>query len=170
MRPRQAFPLLCLLATTTVQAEIYRCEIDGRTTYRDRPCPAGEKHSMKSAPAKAWEGCYAIEVAGWESGRSVSLMRITGSGGQYTLSDLPETSRKPTTLPTRRATPGELRDATRGLGFEVFDALVMIVPAGTPNQPAIPIGLYKGRDAYRDIRYFFFGFLGNGPAKPAPCP
>jgi hypothetical protein len=70
----------------------------------------------------------------------------------------------------RRAAPDELRDAARLLQFEVSDGMVLVVPAGTPNQPALPIGLYKGRDAYRDIKYFFFGFLSNGPAKPVPCP
>ena len=46
----------------------------------------------------------------------------------------------------------------------------MVVPAGTPNMPALPIGLYKGRDEYRDIRYFFFGYMANGWAKSVPCP
>jgi hypothetical protein len=36
--------------------------------------------------------------------------------------------------------------------------------------PALPIGLYKGRDEYRDIRYFFFGYMANGWAKAVPCP
>ena len=170
MFSRNALALICLLVSTAAQAEIYRCEIDGRTTYRDRPCPAGEQQSTALAAKPAFDGCYTIDTAGWESGRRTDLMRFSGSAGHYTMTSVTPSGQKSDPLPMRRAAPNELRDATRLLQFEVFDGMVLVVPAGTPNQPALPIGLYKGRDTYRDVKYFFFGFLSNGAAKPVPCP
>jgi hypothetical protein len=170
MSPRNTLALICLLVSTAVQADIYRCVIDGRTTFRDRPCPPGEQQSTARDAKPAWEGCYAIETSGWESGRRTDLMRFAGSAGHYTMTSVTSAGQKSDSLPMRRAAPDELRDAARLLQFEVSDGMVLVVPAGTPNQPALPIGLYKGRDAYRDIKYFFFGFLSNGPAKPVPCP
>ena len=162
--------LACLLTSTAVHAEIYRCVIDGLTTFRDRPCPPGEQQSTAPSAKSALDGCFSIETSGWESGRVTTLMRIGGSADHYTMTDVTKPGQGAAPLPLRKATSGELRDATRLLQFEVSDAMVMVVPAGTPNQPALPIGLYKGRDAYRDAKYFFFGFLANGPAKPAACP
>ena len=170
MYPRNVFAPLCLLATTTAQAEIFRCTIDGRTTYRDRPCPPGELQATRPGSKSALEGCFALETSGWEGGRSTSLMRIANSAGHYTMTSLDDKGRDTAVLAMRRATPAELRDATRLLEFDAIDGLVLVVAAGTPNRPALPIGLYKGRDAYRDLRYFFYGYLSNGWAKPASCP
>jgi hypothetical protein len=170
MFPKKTLVLIGLLASTVAQADIYRCVIDGRTTFRDKPCPPGEQQSTTREAKPAIEGCFAIETAGWESGRQTELMRFGGSPGHNTMSSVVPTGQQSTVLPMRPASSGELRDAARLLKFEVTDGMVLVVPPGTPNQPALPIGLYKGRDAYRDVSYFFFGFLANGPAKPVPCP
>jgi hypothetical protein len=170
MSPRNTLPLICLLASATAQADIYRCVIDGRTTFRDKPCPPGELQSTTRDANPVIEGCFVVETPGWESGRQTELMRFGGSAGHYTMSSAVPSGPQSAVVPMRRATAAELRDAARLLKLEVTDAMVWVVPPGTPNQPALPIGLYKGRDAYRDVSYFFYGFFSSGPAKPVPCP
>ena len=170
MASKKTLALICLLASGAAHAEIYRCVIDGLTTFRDRPCPPGEPQSTSPTTKAPIDGCFSLEIPGWESGRSTALMRIAGSAGHYTMTEVTKPGQGSPPLPMRRARSGELRDATRLLEFEVSDGMVVVVPASTPNQPALPIGLYKGRDAYRDIKYFFFGFIANGPAKPVACP
>ena len=170
MLPRIALVLTCLLAGTAAQADIYRCVIDGRTTFRDKPCPPGEQPSTTHGSNPVIEGCFAVESAGWESGRQAELMRFGGSEGHYTMSSATPAGPQSAVVPMRRASAAELRDAARLLKFEVIDAMVWVVPPDTPNQPALPVGLYKGRDAYRDLSYFFYGFFASGPAKPVPCP
>jgi hypothetical protein len=170
MLPRIALVLACLLAGTSAQADIFRCMIDGRTTFRDKPCPPGEQQSTTGNMNPVIAGCFAIDFAGWESGRQTEVMRFGGSEGHYTMDSPTPAGPQSAVVPMRRATSAELRDAARLLKFDVTDAMVWVVPPGTPNQPALPIGLYKGRDAYRDLGYFFYGFLSSGPAKPVPCP
>jgi hypothetical protein len=170
MLPRIALVLTCLLAGTAAQADIFRCVIDGRTTFRDKPCPPGVQQSKSRDANPVIEGCFAVDTPGWESGRHTELMRFGGSAGHYTMSSAVPAGPQSAVVPMRRATPGEILDATRLLGFEVTDGMVLVVPPGTPNQPALPIGLYRGRDAYRDLGYFFYGFFSSGPAKPVPCP
>ncbi len=74
-----------------------------------------------------------------------------------------------TIVPMRRASAAELRDATRLLKFTVTDGIVMEVPPGTPNMPALPVGMYKGLDEHKDQTWFFFGIMSNGRAKPVAC-
>lgn len=167
---RHVLALICLLAGTATHADTYRCVIDGRTTFRDKPCLPGEQQSTTGDSRPTMDKCYAVEMAGIEGGRQTELMRIDGSDGRYTMSSVQPGGSKPAVVPMRRATSAELRDAARLLKLEVTDAIVMVVPAGTPNQPAIPIGFYQWRDAHRDPVFFFYGFFSSGPAKPVPCP
>ena len=163
--------LLAAMATgfaIAAQAEIYRCVIDGRTTFRDRPCASAESQSMVVQATDKMAGCYEIDSPGWESGRQIYTINLSATApGKFVLwQSGPDPNTK---VPMRRASAAELRDATHFLGFAVTDAIVMEVPAGMPNQPAIPIGLYKGLDEHRDLTWFFFGFLSNGRAKPVAC-
>ena len=150
------------------QAEIYRCVIDGRTTFRDRPCAPAESQSAVVQASDKMAGCYEVDSPGWESGRQFATINLTATApGKFVLwQPGPDPNTK---VPMRRASATELRDATRLLQFTVTDAIVMEVPAGMPNQPAIPIGLYKGLDEHRDPTWFFFGFMSNGRAKPVAC-
>jgi len=113
-------------------------------------------------------GCYEINSPGWESGRQIYTINLSAiAPGKFVLwQSGPDPDTK---VPMRRASAAELRDATHFLGFTATDAIVMEVPAGMPNQPAIPIGLYKGLDEHRDLTWFFFGFMSNGRAKPVAC-
>ena len=92
---------------------------------------------------------------------------MTKGAGSYAMTDFDPA--KPEELPMRRATSAELRQVTEKMHFDASDGVVLEVPKGTPNMPALPIGLYKGRDEYRDTAYFFFGFLTNGKAKRIAC-
>jgi hypothetical protein len=168
------FKLACLLALAALgtfrpavaRADIYRCTIDGRLTFRDAPCP-----NQPAAPPGTViaEGCYEVDAPGWESGRSRFVLKFSTAGkGRLAMTE-PASDGK-ASVPMRRATPEELRAASALLKFAADAAVVMEVPKGMPNQPAIPIGLYRGRDQYRDDRYFFFGFLANGWARPVACP
>ena len=150
------------------QAEIYRCVVDGRTTFRDRPCAPAESQSTVTQGSDKMAGCYEINASGWESGRNIFTINLsTTAPGKFVMTQPgPDPNSR---VPMRRASTTELRDATRLLQFAVTDAIVMEVPAGTPNQPAIPIGLYKGLDEHRDPTWFFFGFMSNGRATPVAC-
>lgn len=167
--PTKAALALGLLLPALAGAEIYRCTIDGRLTFRDKPCPDQPAQAAAAAPGAAMLGCYRLETAGWESGRQVSILRFLADGpGQYAMVS-PDDPAK-TRLPMRRATPEELRLAGTALRFPATDGLVMVVPKDTPNMPALPLGLYKGTDAYRDTVYFFYGFMANGSARQVECP
>jgi hypothetical protein len=163
--------LLAALAagfTLAAHAEIYRCVIDGRTTFRDRPCASAASQSMVAQANDKMAGCYEVNSPGWESGRQIYTINLSATApGKFVLwQSGPDPNTK---VPMRRARATELRDATRLLQFSVTDAIVMEVLAGMPNQPAIPIGLYKGLDEHRDPTWFFFGFMSNGRARPVAC-
>ena len=166
--------LACLLAVATLatlrpepaQAEIYRCTIDGQLTFRDAPCP-GQPATPPNAPMQA--GCYLVDAPGWESGRQTFTMKISGTGiGRYLFTEPGDPSN--TKLPMRIATADELRTAAKVLDFAPDAALVIEVPKDTPNMPQVSLGLYRGRNPYRDTTYFFLGYLANGVARPVACP
>lgn len=161
-----ALATLVVLRPAVTQADIYRCTIDGRLTFRDAACPT------QPAPAPGTPiqlGCYLVDAPGWESGRQPFVVKIgAGGGDKYVMTEPGNTAQ--TSLPMRRATPDELRAADAVLHLAADSAIVMEVPKGTPNMPALPIGLYRGRNQYRDASYFFFGFLANGAARPVACP
>lgn len=163
--------LLAAMATgfaIAAQAGIYRCVIDGRTSFRDRPCAPEESQSTVAQATDRMEGCYQVNGSGWESGSQVFTINLASTApGKFTLTQPGPDSKA--RVPMRRADGAELREATRLLKFTVTDAIVMEVPPGTPNQPAIPIGLYKGLDEHHDPAWFFFGFMSNGSAKPIAC-
>jgi hypothetical protein len=157
---------LCALRVDSAHAEIYRCTIDGRLTFRDAPCP-GQPAPPPGSPIQP--GCYQVDYAGWESGRQLFIVKIDAAAdGKLRMTEPGDASKS--SLPMRRASADELRSTGRLLGFAADSGLVMEVPAGTPNQPALPIGLYRGRNPYRDASYFFYGFLANGFARPVACP
>ena len=161
-----AVTALVALGPTKAQADIYRCMIDGRLTFRDAACPT-QPAPVAGTPIQ--QGCYMVDAAGWESGRQPFMVKISAKGSDRYLMTEPGSTAQ-TSLPMRRATPDELRAADAVLRLAADSAIVMEVPKGTPNMPALPIGLYRGRNQYRDAAYFFFGFLANGAARPVACP
>ena len=147
-------------------ADIYRCTIDGRITFRDAPCPS-QPVPVPGTPIQ--QGCYMVDAAGWESGRQPFMVKMSAAGnGRYLMTE--PGSAANSSVPMRRATADELQAADAMLRFAADSAIVLEVPKGTPNMPALPIGLYRGRNNYRDATYFFFGFLTNGAARPVACP
>jgi hypothetical protein len=168
MQIRTPLAMALAMLSCLAHADIYRCTIDGRLTFRDKPCPDQKAQDGSTAATPAMAGCYEVSSAGWESGRQVFVIRIAPAGaGKFSMVQQPDPSG--TTLPMRHATAQELLAAKQLLKFPAEEAIVMEVPPGTPNMPAIPIGLYRGLDQYRDATYFFFGFLANGAAKPVAC-
>jgi len=161
-----ALVVMALLRPAVARADIYRCTIDGRLTFRDAPCPSQPAPVPGTAIA---QGCYLVNAAGWEGGRQPFTVKITATGNDRYLMTEPGSAAN-SSLPMRRATADELHAADGMLGIAPDSALVMVIPKGTPNMPALPIGLYRGRNQYRDATYFFFGFLANGAARPVPCP
>ena len=97
-------------------------------------------------------GCYMVDAAGWESGRQPFMVKISAKGSDKYLMTEPGDASK-SSLPMRRATPDVLRAAEAVLRLAADSAIVMDVPKGTPNMPALPIGLYRGRNQYRDAAY-----------------
>jgi hypothetical protein len=157
---------LAVLHPAVGQADIYRCMIDGRLTFRDAACPT-QPAPVPGTPIQ--QGCYMVDAAGWESGRQPFMVKISNQGSdKYVMTEPGSTSKA--SLAMRRATADELRTADAVLRMAADSAVVLEVPNGTPNMPALPIGLYRGRNQYRDATYFFFGFLANGAARPVACP
>jgi len=161
-----AVAAVVVLRPAVARADIYRCMIDGRLTFRDAACPT-QPAPVPGTPIE--QGCYLVDAAGWESGRQPFVVKISASGSDKYLMTEPGSTAQ-TSLPMRRATPDELRAADAVLRLAADSAIVLVVPKGTPNMPALPIGLYRGRNQYRDATYFFFGFLANGAARPVACP
>ena len=110
-----------------------------------------------------------VDAAGWESSRQPFMVKISATGSDKYLMTEPDSTSQ-TSIPMRRATADELHATDAVLRLAADSAIVMEVPKGTPNMPALPIGLYRGRNQYRDATYFFFGFLANGAARPVACP
>lgn len=165
MDRRLAFLVACLVMPAWAAADIYRCQIDGRTTFRDRPCPAGQAGELPSASASGWAGCYRVETHGYETGKVTDLMRVSGNAGHYQL-DVPNApSGGPQGIALRRATVTELGLMGKNLKAEALDGLV----ADSQDHAQVFMGLFKVRDEYRDAKYFFFGYFSSGWATPTTC-
>jgi hypothetical protein len=161
-----ALATVVALAPAPAPADIYRCTIDGRLTFRDAPCPT-EAAPPPGTPIRL--GCYLVDSPGWESGRQSFILKISSTGhDKYQMTEPADAGKS--TLAMRRATPDELRAVGTLLHFASDSAVVLDVAKGTPNMPAVPIGLYRGQNQYRDATYLFFGFLANGLARAVPCP
>ena len=159
--------LAMLVYSASASADIYRCQINGHTTFRDRPCQRAEP--APAQPADAMTGCYRVDAPGWESGRNVYVVKIAAKGGgRFEWTD--PTVKTAPAIPMRRASAQELLLVTKLLRFPATAGMVMDVPKQTPNQPPVPLGLYKGKDDYLDTVYAFYGFLANGMAKRTSCP
>jgi len=65
MRKRDAFTvcLLLLAVASAAQAQVYRCERDGKTAFSDRPCETGAKASQKVYATSLASGVLDLQVA-----------------------------------------------------------------------------------------------------------
>ena len=45
--------LLALIFSSPAQADVYRCDVQGKTTYQDRPCHTGEQRALDARQARA---------------------------------------------------------------------------------------------------------------------
>ncbi len=77
MRRRILWAAVATGFAIAAQAEIYRCEMDGRTTFRDRPCAPTESQSTVKQPSDSMTGCYEVNAPGWESGRNIYTLKLT---------------------------------------------------------------------------------------------
>jgi hypothetical protein len=66
--------LLILLCAATAQAAqpVYKCRVDGKPSYSDRPCPGGQGETLPPAPA----GIPAGDTAGVGTGDSRLLLEL----------------------------------------------------------------------------------------------
>jgi predicted secreted Zn-dependent protease len=65
MRKRDAF-IVCLLLlalASGTQAQVYRCEHDGKVAFSDRPCEAGAKASQKAYATSVASGVLDLQIA-----------------------------------------------------------------------------------------------------------
>ncbi len=65
MRKRDAFIacLLLLAVASGAQAQVYRCERDGKVAFSERPCEAGAKASQKDYATSVASGVLDLQVA-----------------------------------------------------------------------------------------------------------
>jgi len=63
--------LLCLTAAQAAQP-VYKCRVDGKPSYSDRPCPGGQGETLPPAPA----GIPVGDTAGVTTGDSRTLLEL----------------------------------------------------------------------------------------------
>ncbi len=68
---RIAAALALLISAATAQAQVYKCQIDGRTTFSDLPC-GDDAREIDTTPAA---GGY-DPAAGWRRGADVRQLRL----------------------------------------------------------------------------------------------
>lgn len=163
---------LLLLASGSAAAEIYRCTVKGKISFRDKPCAPNERQTRLSQSG-ALAGCYTIDDSPiWDGGSGSWLVRIGASGADYELreirsaEDKGETGREVASVPLRRATLEELDTVAAQMRLKVTSGFVLQLPATDGKV----YGLFNSWDDAGRLRLVGnFSFV-NGYALRAACP
>jgi hypothetical protein len=167
---RGALLAMLALACCDVQAGIYRCTANGRTTFRDKPCDASEKQSVISQDNSRFAGCFGVDDSlAWEGGGGSWVLRVDHTDAGYVLRDFTAKGSgklQAANVPMHRATPDELDRASQLLRFRTTSGVVAELPerGGTPN------GLFHIWDADGNVRLVAAMPFVNGFAVRGACP
>ncbi len=181
MRSREAWLLIvtAVVYPLVAAADIYRCEIDGKITFRDRPCPqAAEQAVIEKGSPGIPMGCYVMDAQVFWGRPTTLVLRVErGADTAFGVSILEQEGTpkdKVDSIGMRLAAPTELRRASGFLKAPVSRGIVMSAasgwPASTETQLPLPLGVYQTEDAYRDRIYYAYLGLAKGLARPADCP
>jgi hypothetical protein len=172
-----AFCALTLMAWTgtDAHAEMFKCMKNGRPSFQETPCAAGEAESrIGTARPSGWEGCYEVTFSRWEGGpKPPETMQVRRDSGGLVL-DFRGTEK--ITFPLRPVTDEELKNMQRSMKDSGSTVLAGIgIRSHLDDDPEIakyskpPAGIYTAKDEKgKDVMFMLMPF-SVGPVKKMPC-
>lgn len=152
--------LFAILPFAASAADVYRCQINGRTEYQNKPCDAAATSSqLQAEPRSDLIGCYRPEET-----KSDTWRVARGTKSPFVLSSM--TGDRKAEVPLKVASPAELTALSDG-SIQFLSGLSVSWPPNATNTK--PLGVYRVRERGGKEGFIALLYMSAGYVTPVKC-